>query len=42
MEAGGFRYTLPIMDSFRKQQGRVDIGAVETGPEPPIFINGFE
>jgi len=37
-----FEGTHDVVGNVRKQQGRVDIGAVETGPEPPIFINGFE
>ena len=37
-----FEGTHDVEGNIRKQQGKVDIGAVESGPEPPIFINGFE
>ncbi len=37
-----FEGTVDIFGNPRKQDGKVDIGAVETEPEPPIFANGFE
>lgn len=37
-----FEGSVDLLSNTRKQGGKVDIGAIETSPEPPIFINGFE
>ena len=37
-----FEGTLDVLGNTRKQLGRVDLGAVETAAEPPIFMHGFE
>ncbi len=41
-ELAWFEGTVDLVGNIRKQLGSVDIGAMETSAEPPIFINGFE
>ncbi|TDR20566.1 hypothetical protein [Marinicella litoralis] len=41
-ELAWFEGTLDLLGNTRKQQGKVDLGAIETSAEPPIFMDGFD